>query len=387
MQELDLLIDQIPIRHNLISSFVFAGLLMEFLIVIIIFARTTKNDQAIRLLGWLLLILGLIVLDNYLCYTGLIKYSLHLNDSTEILTLLIGPFVYFLTRAFVKQGGLRWKWDIIHFIVPVVYCCILLGYYISPVSTKYNAYVNAYHPNLEWYDMSYTDYFLFGDLIKSEFRILVLISFLIYMVLSVKVFLKYRRDDATNLNSNRIIFSKNMLLVSVSTVVIVFLVFLNYRNDLGDHLISIFLTITILIMTTYIMAESRFFEKSWIADKYETSGMGIAPEGVFLQIDKYVQDQSYFLNPKTSLSDLSAKLNIPNNYISQAINKAQGANFNDYINRYRVKEAQRRLSSEQYKHYNIESIGGSVGFNAKSTFYAAFKKHTGKTPSAYLKSL
>ena len=41
------------------------------------------------------------------------------------------------------------------------------------------------------------------------------------------------------------------------------------------------------------------------------------------------------------------------------------------------------LEDPEYNRYTIEYVAQSVGYANKTTFYAAFKKHTGLTPSQY----
>jgi len=43
------------------------------------------------------------------------------------------------------------------------------------------------------------------------------------------------------------------------------------------------------------------------------------------------------------------------------------------------------LLSEQFDNYSMEGIATTVGFNSKSSFYAAFKKYTGYTPTEFKK--
>jgi len=56
--------------------------------------------------------------------------------------------------------------------------------------------------------------------------------------------------------------------------------------------------------------------------------------------------------------------------------------FFDYVNRWRVQDAMRLLEQSSE---NVLTISNEVGFNSRSSFYTAFKKVTGNTPTAYRK--
>lgn len=379
-------INQIPVRHNLVSSVVLSGIIVGLLLAFVIFIRSSKKNHGIRLFGVLIFIETLIGLDIYLCYTGLMKYCLHLNDTTEPLVLMLGPIMYFISRAFVKKQGVSWKWDILHLLLPIGYALVQLGYYLESLPVKYNAYVNAYHPSLPFAEFSSSDFFWRAVAIKDEFRILVLLSFIFYLFLSSRTYIRSVREKTKQGNSNPKIFTRNILLGALLTILFVGLIFLNFRNDLGDHFITILFTIINLLIAGFLISESRFFENAWIADKYETSGLKNVSVALYPRIEKYVTEEKYYLNKKVSLRDLADKLNSSPNYISQAINNDMGINFNEYINRYRITAALEMMNDENYANYSIASIGESVGFNAKTTFYAAFKKQMGETPASYLKS-
>ncbi|MBL7757174.1 MAG: AraC family transcriptional regulator, partial [Chitinophagaceae bacterium] len=57
--------------------------------------------------------------------------------------------------------------------------------------------------------------------------------------------------------------------------------------------------------------------------------------------------------------------------------------FTLFVNEYRIDAACRMLS--QPTNFTIEAVGDEVGFNSKSTFFAAFKKIKGLTPNAYIR--
>ncbi|MEI6853027.1 MAG: helix-turn-helix domain-containing protein, partial [Bacteroidota bacterium] len=74
-------------------------------------------------------------------------------------------------------------------------------------------------------------------------------------------------------------------------------------------------------------------------------------------------------------------------YLSQVINQQYECNFNDYINQLRVNEAVLILKNDLDKKKTIDMISDMAGFSSKTTFYAAFKKFTGITPSFFQKSV
>ncbi len=95
------------------------------------------------------------------------------------------------------------------------------------------------------------------------------------------------------------------------------------------------------------------------------------------------EEEKVYIDSNLSIDDVASKLNVYKKYISQVINEKLGINFTSYINQYRIKEARRMLISEEFKHYSIEGIGQSCGFNSRTTFNMAFNKFTGITPSFF----
>ena len=98
-----------------------------------------------------------------------------------------------------------------------------------------------------------------------------------------------------------------------------------------------------------------------------------------------VSTEKLYLDPNLSLTQLSKAVRMSPTLVSDLINRGLGKNFNDYINRYRVKTIVSRLSDENYSHLSILSIALDNGFNSKATFNRVFKKITGKSPSEYRK--
>ncbi|RKN79574.1 helix-turn-helix domain-containing protein [Ulvibacterium marinum] len=103
----------------------------------------------------------------------------------------------------------------------------------------------------------------------------------------------------------------------------------------------------------------------------------------FKEIQTFILGEQHYLDPYLSLESLSREMNTSTSSLSKLINTYSEGNFSDYINKFRVEEAKKLLSHPDYDAYTIVAIGLECGFNSKSTFYTAFKKFTGKTPTQF----
>jgi len=105
----------------------------------------------------------------------------------------------------------------------------------------------------------------------------------------------------------------------------------------------------------------------------------------FQALEQLLQEEFMYRDPNLSQEIVAQKLGISTGYLSQIINKITEKNFTAYINSYRVEETKRMLLDEKFDKYSVLSIGLESGFNSKTTFYTAFKKDVGCTPSQFKK--
>ena len=92
--------------------------------------------------------------------------------------------------------------------------------------------------------------------------------------------------------------------------------------------------------------------------------------------------ENLYLDANLSLPKLAKHIHTSPNYISQTLNETLATNFFDYVNHKRIVAAQKLLLESEL---TVLDIAMQVGFNSKSAFYSAFKKHTQLTPSSYKK--
>lgn len=384
MSDYQVIFDQIPIRYDLASHIMIFGIVQGFFLAFVIFLRASRKS-AIHLFGWVLLVQCLVFFDVYLCYTGLMKYTIHLNDSTEFLVLLIPPTLYFFLYTLLERKPLDLKKQWPHFVLPVLYFISQINYLLSPEEVKFNAYLGAYHRDLGYVDVP-QDVSYFYHHIKDRFRWLVLASFAFYLILTAKLVWKAKKKSSVSpkhIKVDKYVFSRNTVIIFLVLGLTLFLIYLNFDDDGGDHYLGILQTITIFATSFFILSESRFFEKSWIADKYETLSTNSIQ---FETLEDFMAESEFYSHQDVSLKSVAEELDTNANMVSKIINSETGMNFNDYINQKRILLSKDRLLDGDYAHLTVEAIGLSVGFNSKSAFYAAFKKHVGQSPSAYMKA-
>lgn len=120
--------------------------------------------------------------------------------------------------------------------------------------------------------------------------------------------------------------------------------------------------------------------------KYAGSGLS-AEQKQFLvdKLEQLISTEKLFANSNLTVEDVASSLEARPKHVSQVINEHYQRNFYNFINYYRIVEAQKLLLSDEFEKYSIQGIAQMVGFVSKSTFNTAFKKQTGQTPSEFKK--
>ena len=90
-----------------------------------------------------------------------------------------------------------------------------------------------------------------------------------------------------------------------------------------------------------------------------------------------------YLENELTLGQLAERIGTSPQWLSQYLNHVLGQSFFDYVNGLRVLEVQRALGDSANIGRPLLEIALAAGFNSKSTFNAAFKKHAGCAPSAW----
>ena len=100
-------------------------------------------------------------------------------------------------------------------------------------------------------------------------------------------------------------------------------------------------------------------------------------------LERYMQQQP-FRRKGYGIKDLAAETGIPPHHVSALINQEYRVNFSDFLNRYRVEYIKARIGQSDWRHLTLEGLALKAGFSNRTTFFRAFLKLAGCTPTEYL---
>jgi AraC-like DNA-binding protein len=108
---------------------------------------------------------------------------------------------------------------------------------------------------------------------------------------------------------------------------------------------------------------------------------------IYLRLNQLMQQEKYYLDAELNLQKLANQLKTSKHRLSQVLNEVNGKNYYDFVNEYRVKEAQVLLLSPDKQHLTIAALAYEAGFSSLSSFNEIFKKHTQLTPTQFRKKM
>jgi len=382
----------IPFKENsvnLITLFVILGPIIGVILTIFLWVARTGKNRANLYLGFLTLQFAVYLFPCFLYVFGLLNSFPHFIKISLLGAFLVGPFTYFYVRSSTQKGfEFRSKmW--LHFIPALLDLIYHAPYYILPGDKKIEYFINFF------VGQSFTEP-LFLQVIK-------VFHVLIYCIISIRIVLKYK-DHLTNASSYidsafhrwLIIFCSALMIPVLSAVLftffgkqgsisISFLLFTPFAFVMAVFSLVLFKPSLFMVFPHQMLIPESTEEKT---QKYESSNLQNTQKEKYLKILlHHIEKEKSFLEPELTLAQLSEQTKIPSHYLSQVINEKIHCNFLDFINKYRIQEAKAKLANRKFDHYTIIAIAFEAGFNSKTTFYSAFKKHVGTTPSAYRKSL
>ncbi|MEP5610958.1 MAG: helix-turn-helix domain-containing protein [Cyclobacteriaceae bacterium] len=370
------------------SAIVYFGALQGVLLSIFFFTRKVGKPTPQVLAGLIFLF------SVNLLLPALVKQFLqvfpHLLGIGDPMLFLFGPLLFFYASFLTGNVTAFSKRDLLH-LLPFAACVMLLSpIYLLGGDEKVELYQRYFESGIP--------YKLYLIWIAASLHNIIYIAAAIKQIQIYRLRIKntFSNIDRISLRWFKLILSGSLVIwlidgYMLSSVLLDFdLGFLESLGHLLGYVSTIFIyyigyrtlkepeTSSQLILAAYSKEENKKYYRSGLstskADEYQSALL------------TFMQEDSPYLNPELTLTDLGQALSAPNNHLSQVLNEKFSQNFFDFINNYRVEEAKQWLSNPAKNQATMLAIAFESGFKSKSTFNAAFKKHTGQTPSEFRKS-
>jgi AraC-like DNA-binding protein len=421
---------------------VYSGLLLPFFVQGLVVSGVLwvrRRREEVTADGWLALLLLLETLRLAQWMLGFAGwYDSHNAYSTFMFYfpfsnwLAVGPVLYFYFRSLTNEEftfrGSHW-W---HFAPALAYLGIRLFLFVADIGWWHllrgqplPAHFGTKGPLAAWVDQTPYGYWL--DVLGN----LLVVAYSVWTLREYRAYAHYLNDNFSDTDRIRFQWLRNVL-VAVSVSAGVTLVFaltdtfispLSYYEAWYDYLFTGLLIYYLSIaglLTGHRLASLRFQPPPSVTDivvpevaQEAEPRIIAAPEVVATdnttstlvakaplpvtvitpvpdaaelarwttRLLGHMESQQPYLAPELTLGELAAQLRTNTSWLSKVINTGCGQNFNDFINEYRVREAEQRLRNPRFRHYTLLAVALESGFNSKSTFNRVFKKLRGITPS------
>lgn len=163
-----------------------------------------------------------------------------------------------------------------------------------------------------------------------------------------------------------------------------------FHREHGLEIVS--LLISLLIIAVYLLRQKNpelwgEVQKILIEEKkYQSTQLrSFDISKLTEKLDHLMKKEKVYQDESINLVKLSKQMDLTEHQLSEFLNLHIRKSFFHLINHYRILEAKELCKSHPEK--NILTIAYEVGFPSKSTFYDAFKREVGTSPTEYRKKL
>ena len=303
---------------------------------------------------------------------------------------LIGPIFYFYIKSLLNSDFQLTRKDLVHFIPAAAYLVYSLIVFVGDklILDEFYFYADGRDKDLDfWYHMA-------G-----------LVSMLFYLFQALKYYSNYRQlalQEVSFADEIALKWIKHFAL-AFGVILILRVLFFIVNPDWGQFgskywyylcfsLLLLYISITgytntikaTVKLDPKLLAEFEPSEKEEEAEIEDEQEDAQALQEWKAKIARLFEADDIYKNPNLTLTELADLLNTNRNIVSKAINQEFNMNFNDFVNQKRAEAVISRLKNGEHAQHTLLGIALDAGFNSKTTFNRAFKKHTGSTPRQFI---
>jgi AraC-like DNA-binding protein len=375
---------------NFFNTIILLGCIQGLIVSSLLFF-SKKNRRPNRLLATLILLISLASFNLYGSYENWFHSDL-LSFIAQLIPLVIvmpfGPLIYFYVQSYLDPGfritgkQRRHFYPVLIDLVPTLTVIIfIIGLVTKLVKNNpgpWGSFIDDYNVYADiprW--MSVTFYVWRSAKYLSAFK-------------SKKP--GYLNGQATGFKWLEQIIKAFMVFQALWLLYLVPYVIPKYTNWMLKTFDWYPLYIPLAILIYWLGIKGYSMSQQQIHADKKTNGNnplhqpGLA-QTVITSLTRAMEIDKIFLRPDCSLATMSATTGISQKTISAVLNQHLQKSFNEFVNGYRVNEFKEKILQPEMNNLTIAGIALECGFNSQATFQRTFKEFTGKSPSAFRKTV
>ena len=351
---------------------------------IYLFSKKTGKPISNKTLGSFFLLICLSMADNLLLRTGVWYNYPYAATISSTFPFLYGPLLFLYSQSLIFKKFSITRKRLLHFLPFTIFFIVsVFSYEVQPTSLKISILknINAHH-------------------IAGYFYIAALCMVIHFSLYAFSALVLIKKQKAIALNKFSSIQKINLDWLS-STIIFFLVLFTMSLINNAFEVSSLFkfytMSLVIIILLLFYFINRVLFNAlhnpeyfSWMDEGETPVILKTAPTShqpdkrkELILLDDFMKNKKPYLNPELTVETLALSMEMHPKDLSKLINEHLQQNFFDFINRYRIREAQDLLINNPDKKITVLEILYKSGFNSKSSFNTLFKKYTGVTPTNF----
>lgn len=348
------------------------------LILSVVILYNSKGNLPKQIMGWSMVNAAGVFIANYFYFFKEFATYQYLHSLHVALVLFIYPSIYVYVLYLTQQKNKRSP--LVHFVPGLIFFFLYVVFFDLKftIPERIN-YLSTYRDNA----LVTNDKYWLVNWIRIFDVAAIVGSVIFYSASIIRLTRKYNRrlfTELSNAEEYRIAWlnKANIALIVVAVISVLFYVVNPFSVENDEFLILSMFVMSVFIWLMGIWGNAQKYIELPENVKDVQDAMSFQEDAeLILSLQNIMIKERVYKQSDLKLDDLARLAGTNRLYVSRAINHATGSNFNQFVNQYRVLEAQQLLKDKS--NFKLEAIATEAGFGSISSFRRAFYKVTGTT--------
>ncbi len=350
---------------------------------------TFTNPRKVNVLGNRWMALFLVSLFFLFVGESLFTFKIYQNypnilGAESLLIFITSPALFMSVSHYISLDKKIKKIEYLHFLPALFFNALIVYTMITETRAEKIEIINSNND----------EYFFPVDFLTY----IIIFQMFFYVVYSYYKIVKHQKNInlfASNTSEIDLNWLKYTILGTL-LMLLLWIIEIHFQNKITGFVSSAGYLIAIYVMGYYVFKQEEIFPfkdaekediKEIIEDMPTSKSQRISIselEEKKEKLSEIMTTEKLYLDETLSLPKLASKIGISIHNLSYVLNEGFQENFFQFVNRFRIEEAKRLLTSERYQQLSMLGIAYESGFSSKTTFNTTFKKLTGISPSEYI---